>query len=320
MRLEWQILCAVALDLAAGDPRWLPHPVRGIGWVADRMESITRRWIGWQRGAGILAAAGTYAIAGTVAWVAIWLAAWMHPAAGDAVSIVLIYTTIAAKDLARHSMAVYRPLASGNLQEARKRVGMIVGRDTHRLDESGVARAAVESVAESTVDGVTAPLMFAMLAGPVGAVVYRAINTLDSMFGHKDEKYRYFGWASARVDDLANFIPARVTAPLMCLAAGLLEGRTRMAAGICWRDARHHASPNSGLTEACMAGALGVQLGGVNYYDGEAVIKPTIGQANEPLSAKHILRANALMLLTTGLFVATGLAVRWLIVHGWRAA
>ena len=182
-------------------------------------------------------------------------------------------------------MAVFRPLAAGNLVEARRRVGAIVGRDTDRLDEAGVVRAAVESVAESTVDGVTAPLFFAAVAGPVGAMVYRAVNTLDSMFGHQDDAYRRFGWAAARIDDLANYLPARLTAPLLCLAALLLRLAVRAgAARSLLRDGRNHASPNSGLAEAAMAGALGVQLGGLTYYDGQPLEKPTIGDAIVPLS------------------------------------
>lgn len=261
----------------------------------------------------MVTALGVYGVAGLGAWGLVKLAGMAHPWAGDVAAVVVIYTTIAAKDLAAHSMAAFRPLVAGDLVAARREVGMIVGRDTHDLDEAGISRAAVESVAESTVDGVTAPLFFAMLAGPVGAMVYRAVNTLDSMFGHKDENYVHFGWASARVDDVANFIPARLTAPLMCLAAALLGQRPGGAWAVLWRDARKHASPNSGLTEAAMAGAMGVQLGGVNYYDGEAMEKPTIGEALMPLSAGHIPTANTLMFLTTGLFVALGLGVRmWL--------
>ncbi len=162
-------------------------------------------------------------------------------------------------------------------------MGAIVGRDTDRLDEAGVTRAAVESVAESTVDGVTAPLMFAVVAGPVGAMVYRAINTLDSLFGHQDERYGQFGWAAARIDDVANYVPARCTAPLVCLAALLLRLRPRLAWRTLLRDGRNHTSPNAGLTEAAMAGALGVQLGGVNYYDGQPLEKPTIGEADHAL-------------------------------------
>jgi adenosylcobinamide-phosphate synthase len=238
-------------------------------------------------------------------------------------SVLVIYTTIAARDLARHSMAVLRPLAAGDLIEARRRVAAIVGRDTDRLDEAGVVRAAVESVAESTVDGVTAPLMFAALAGPVGAMVYRAINTLDSLFGHQDERYGQFGWAAARIDDLANYLPARLTAPLLCLAALLLRLRPGLAWRTLLRDGRNHASPNAGLTEAAMAGALGVHLGGVNHYDGQPLEKPTIGEAIVPLSARHIRLANALMFTTAGLFLMACLVLRagslhlW---HTWRAA
>ena len=315
MRLEYQILAAVLLDLALGDPRWLPHPVRGIGRLARWLERGSRRILGPTRIAGLAASLGTYAAAGGAAWGVIRLAAEIHPVAADAASIVVIYTTIAAQDLARHAMAVFAALAAGDLVEARRRVGAIVGRDTDRLDEAGVVRAAVESVAESTVDGVTAPILFAVVGGPVGAMVYRAVNTLDSMFGHQDEQYRQFGWAAARIDDLANYVPARLTAPLVCLAAAVLRLRPGLAVRTLLRDGRKHASPNSGLPEAAMAGALGVQLGGVNYYDGQPLEKPTIGDAVVPLAARHIRQANALMFVTTGLFLAAALSLR-----AWRAA
>ena len=226
MRLEYQILLAVLLDLLIGDPRWRLHPVRLIGWLAAQLETVTRAVLP-ARAAGALTALAVIAAAGGAAWGLVRLAGAIHPYAADAVRIALIYTTIAARDLAQHSMSVYRALVQGDLPEARKRVGLIVGRDTADLDERGVTRAAVESVAESIVDGVTAPLFFAAIAGPVGAVVYRAVNTLDSMFGYRNERYLRFGWASARLDDAANFIPARLTAPLICLAALLLRGPCR---------------------------------------------------------------------------------------------
>lgn len=323
MRLEYQILTAVALDLVLGDPRWLPHPVRGIARLAGRLEAISRRLLGPTRIAGLVAALCTYTAAGSAAWGAIRLAALIDPLAADLVSIAVIYTTLAARDLARHSMAVFRPLTAGNLVDARRCVGAIVGRDTDCLDEAGIIRAAVESVAESTVDGVTAPIFFATVAGPVGAMVYRAINTLDSMFGHKDARYQQFGWAAARIDDLANYIPARLTAPLVGLAALIIQLRAGRAVRILLRDGRKHASPNSGLTEAAMAGALGVQLGGVNYYDGEPLERPVIGDAIEPLSSRHIRLANALMFLASGLFLAICLPLRAGAVHlldTWRAA
>jgi adenosylcobinamide-phosphate synthase len=323
MRLEVQILIAVGLDLLLGDPQWLPHPVRGIGRLAIGTETLARRTLGSTRTAGLMAALAVYLSAGLAAWGAIRLAALWHPLAADAVSIVLIYTTIAARDLVGHSMAVFGALTAGDIMEARRRVGAIVGRDTATLDEAGVVRAAVESVAESTVDGVTAPLFFAVVAGPVGAVVYRAINTLDSMFGHQDERYRHFGWAAARIDDVANYLPARLTVPLACLAAVLLRQRPLVALRTVLRDGRNHASPNSGLAEAAMAGALGVQLGGVTFYDGQPLDKPTIGDALTSLRTQHIRTANAMMLLSSGLFLAAMLLLRvgtidlW---HAWRTA
>ena len=303
MRLELQILAAVVLDLVVGDPAWLPHPVRGIGWLALSLEKWTRWIFGSTRWAGLLTALSVYLIVGALAWGLITLARLVHPLAADLVAVLVIYSTLAARDLARHALAVYRPLTAGDLDEARRRVGAIVGRDTDRLDEAGVVRAAVESVAESTVDGVTAPLFFAVIFGPVGAIVYRAINTLDSMFGHLDERYRRFGWAAARIDDLANYLPARLTAPLMCLAAFLLRQRGGAALRTLLRDGGNHASPNSGLAEAAMAGALGVQLGGANFYDGEILEKPTLGDARVPLAPRHIRLASGLMFATFGLFL-----------------
>jgi adenosylcobinamide-phosphate synthase len=355
MRLEYQILIAVAIDLLLGDPQWLPHPVRAIGRLAISLESLFRRIFGSTRLAGLLTAISTYLVVGTMAWGAIYLAAILHPLAADLVSIYIIYTTVAARDLARHSMAVFRSLAVGDIVEARRRVGAIVGRDTDQLDEAGVVRAAVESVAESTVDGVTAPLLFAVVAGPVGAIVYRSINTLDSMFGHRDDRYRQFGWAAARIDDAANYIPARCTGPLMCIAAIILrprnlpsapcpplssnpqslipnpsvtsphpnplpkgEGTIRRALKTMLRDGRKHTSPNAGLTEAAMAGALGVQLGGVNVYDGLPLEKPAIGKPLVPLGPRHIRQANALMFVTSSLFLAICLALRVGILHFWQ--
>jgi adenosylcobinamide-phosphate synthase len=328
MRLEYQVLAAVAIDLAMGDPRWLPHPVRAIGWLATRLETVARWVLGRRLAggrarrvarrasppaklAGLVVALVVYAVAGLAAWGAIKAAALFDPAAADAVAILLIYAAIAPRDLARHSAAVYRALAGGNLVEARLRVARIVGRDTDGLDEAGVVRAAVESVAESTVDGVTAPLLFAVAAGPVGAIVYRAVNTLDSMFGHQDDRYRDFGWAAARIDDLANYLPARLTVVLVCLAAGLLRQRPLSALRTLVRDGRKHASPNSGLAEAAVAGALGVQLGGPISYDGQSLEKPVIGDPLVPLSRRHIRAANALMFATAALLLAVILPLRF---------
>jgi adenosylcobinamide-phosphate synthase len=305
--------------LVFGDPRWLPHPVRGIGWLAARLETFARRTLGATRLAGLLTALAIYVAAGLAAWGVIRAAAQIAPLAADVAAVLVIYTTIAPRDLAGHSRIVWRALAGGDLAAARRAVANIVGRDVECLDASGVTRAAVESVAESTVDGVTAPLFYAFVGGPVGAMVYRAVNTLDSMFGHLDDRYRHFGWAAARIDDAANWLPARLTAPLVCIAALLLRQRPAAALRILVRDGRKHTSPNAGLTEAAMAGALGVQLGGRVYYDGEAVDKPVIGDDLEPLGPQHIRLANAMMFATTGLFLAAGLAVRYGIASVWFA-
>lgn len=318
MNLIYQVLAAVVLDLLAGDPRWLPHPVRWIGRLAQRLERPVRRLIRNEKAAGITMVLLVVTTTGVSAWGLISLARLCHPLAADIVSVILIYTSIAARDLERHSGAVYRALAAGDLEQARRRVAEIVGRDTANLDEAGVARAAVECVAESTVDGVTAPLFFAVLAGPVGAMMYRAINTLDSTFGYTNDRYIRFGWAAARLDDLANYLPARITAPLMVCAAALLRLRPVQSLRILRRDGRKHASPNAGLPEAAMAGALGIQLGGANYYDGERLEKPAIGEALVPIAAKHILAANAVMFVTLALFLALGLAVRVGVIHVWH--
>ena len=317
--LKYQILIAVVLDLMLGDPRWMPHPVKLIGRLAVVLESPARWLLRRPRLAGVVTALAVIGLSGAVAWGLVQAAGRLHPAVGDAVSILLIYTCIAARDLASHGMAVFRPLDAGDLDEARRRVAMMVGRDTQRLDEAGVARAAVESVAENLVDGVTAPLFFAALFGPVGAVVYKAINTLDSTFGYKNERYAQFGRASARIDDVANYLPARLTAPLVALAALLLREQPAGALHILARDHRRHSSPNAGYPEAAFAGALGIQLGGPSYYFGcdRPVDKPLIGDRLCQLKAVHIRKANLLMYATTALFVVACVGARAAGEHLW---
>ncbi|MBI4024022.1 MAG: cobalamin biosynthesis protein CobD [Verrucomicrobia bacterium] len=321
MRLEYQILIAFVLDLLFGDPRWLPHPVKIIGRFTMALESPLRRSIPNARMAGVTTALIVLGASGSVVFLLVKGAGWLHPAAGDAVSILLLYTTFAAKDLAQHGARVYLALHSGDLPEARRRVAMMVGRDTDRLDEAGVARAAVESVAENAVDGVTAPLFFGALGGPVGAMLYKTINTLDSTFGYKNERYLDFGWASARLDDLANWLPARLTAPLVAVAALFVRANAAGAWRIFRRDGRKHSSPNSGLAEAAVAGALGVQLGGLNYYGGEASEHPRIGDPLEALEAGHIGRTNRLMLATAFIALLVFAGVRLVITGcGWGGA
>lgn len=304
MPLEYQILIAVVLDLICGDPRWFPHPVKLIGRFALFCETASRKAIPNPRLAGVITVVFVLSVTALITWGIVFVAGLIHPWLGDVISILLIYTTLAARDLSRYSMEVYESLKEGDLPEARRRVGRIVGRDTDVLDERGVVRATVESVAENTADGVTAPLLFAFLGGPVGALLYKAVNTLDSTFGYKNERYREFGWCAARLDDLVNYLPARLTAILVPVAAVLTGLSARNSIKILFRDARNHPSPNSGYLEAAMAGALGVQLGGLNYYFGQPSERPTMGDPLRPLESRDIVRVNALMFVTYALLLA----------------
>lgn len=311
--LELQIAAALALDLALGDPRWAWHPVRLMGRFTAWTEGVTRRMPVSLRAAGCATAVITVGVSVAVTLGLVNGATAAAPWLGDAVSVIILYTTLSARDLARHAMEVYRALARGDLGGARCSVGMLVGRDTHGLDEAGVARAATESVAENTVDGVTAPLFYAALAGPAGAIVYKAINTMDSMFGHRNEKYEKFGWAPARLDDAANYLPARITAVIIFLCAGLTGMNASRSVSTAIRDGRKHRSPNSGFPEAAFAGALGVRLGGVSHYGGRETRLPHIGEAIEPLEKGHVRGAVRLMyavsLVSAALFLGVRLAV-----------
>ncbi|MGC9975830.1 MAG: adenosylcobinamide-phosphate synthase CbiB [Syntrophales bacterium] len=315
MRLEYQILAAILLDVLAGDPPWLPHPVKLIGRFASSLEIPLRQIFANARTAGTMAVLIVLIVTVLVTYAVIFSAGLLHPLVADIVSIVVLYTTFAARDLSRHSLNVYRELKMGNIGEAREKVSLLVGRDTDVLDEAGIVRATVESIAENTVDGVTAPLFFAFLAGPAGAMLYKAINTLDSTFGYKNEQYIEFGWASAKLDDLANYIPARLTAVIIPVAAAILKLSALDSLRILFRDGNKHPSPNSGLPEAAVAGALNVQLGGLNYYFGEPSSRPTLGDPVRALRQNDILQANGLMLVTmilaTILFVAVRFSLHW---------
>jgi adenosylcobinamide-phosphate synthase len=308
-------MAALALDAAIGDPRWLPHPVRALGALATGLEAVTRRLIPSARAAGVLTVIVVVGSAGGTVYLLVRAAAAIHPAAGDAVSIVLIAFTLAARDLAGHALNVHRALDRGDLAEGRKKAALMVGRDTAALDEAETARAAIESVAENTVDGVTAPLLFAVLGGPAAAMMYKAVNTLDSLFGYRNERYLKFGWASARLDDAVNYLPARLTAALVPVAAAITGARPVQALRCLVRDGRKHPSPNSGLTEAAMAGALGVRLGGVSSYFGKPSTKPFLGDPLEPLGTGHIRRAVVLMVATYLLAALLFLGTRWLWVR-----
>lgn len=302
-------LCVLAaaclLDLLLGDPRWLPHPVRLIGWFAARMEEFTRRLPVSERGSGCITALLVLLAAGCACAAPLLIAAHLSRPALLVCAALLLWTTLAARDLISHAMQV-RTALEESLAAARQRVAMLVGRDTAQLDEPAVIRACVESVAENMSDGIAAPLFWAftgaLIALPAGgdcpaacaalaAMLYKAVSTMDSMFGYKNERYFHFGWCPARLDDLANFLPARLSGLAMVLAAPLAGSSMSGAWRILLRDRRNHASPNSGWPEAAAAGALGLQLGGEASYFGKTVRKPLIGDPLRAPAAAHIVQA-----------------------------
>ena len=300
-----------ALDLIFGDPRSIPHPVRWIGALITALEPPLRKLFPanklGERVAGIvlvvLVAGGSLGCAVLLLWLCGLVNWWL----ALAVESLLCYQMLATKSLRDESMAVARELERGDLPAARRAVSMIVGRDTERLDEEGVAKAAVETVAENTSDGVIAPLFYMAIGGAPLAVLYKAVNTMDSMVGYKNDRYLYFGTAAAKADDVLNFIPARLAGALMCLAAPLVRMDGKEAWRIFRRDRLAHSSPNSAHTEAACAGALGVQLAGGSYYFGRFVPKPTIGDVGRQVERADIARANRLLYATAFLGVAVSL-------------
>ena len=313
MSVELQILLALLLDSIFGDPTRLPHPVRMIGSLALHCEKFCRKAVASEKTAGICTVIFVLAVTGVSAWGLMQIGAAVHPLVGDAVSVLLLYTCFAARDLIAHSRWVADALHKGDLNEARQRVGMIVGRDTAELEKEGVVRACVESVAENTVDGVTAPLFWAVIGGPVGALLYKAVNTMDSIFGYTNARYHYFGWAPARLDDLLNWLPARMTGVTMVVASKFLGLPPVAAWRVLRRDRFNHSSPNSGHPEAAAAGALGIRLGGMSRYFGKEVCKPFIGDDCSRPNTGHINKVNSLMVVTSALMAVCLVGIRMVI-------
>ena len=308
------VLGGFVLDTLFGDPPWLPHPVVLMGKAISALEKRLRARLpqtpqGELLGGAVVAftlPVGTFLLTSLVCLGAAKLSPWL----GLAVQMFWCGQALAAKGLAQESTNVYRALIKPDLPAARKAVSRIVGRDTQNLTLEGVTKAAVETVAENASDGVIAPLLYMLLGGAPLALTYKAINTMDSMLGYKNEKYLYFGRAAAKLDDAANYLPSRLAGLLWCAAAALTGNNPKGAWRIWRRDRRCHASPNSAQTESACAGALGVQLAGPAYYFGEYYAKPTIGDPLRPIEPEDIRRANRMMYAESVLALAVGLAVR----------
>lgn len=301
---------AFLLDRFVGDPRWLPHPIRWMGCAIQFSEPFFRRHIKGQQRAGALFAVSL--IGGC--WVAATLVLagfrWIHPLAGLALEMVMLFYCFSVKSLAQAAREIYHSLSNGQVDTARGQVAMIVGRDVADYQTDDIARATVETVAENFVDGFLSPLFFAVIGGGPLALAYKMINTLDSMVGYKNDRYLFFGKTAARIDDVANYLPARLSVYMIAMAAQLTElksGRRTLHVGR--GEGRNHSSPNAGFPEAAFAGALGVRLNGPNYYGGVLVEKPYIGGAFAPPTVAHIDEACRLLLRAAEVGVLCGWSV-----------
>ncbi|WML39306.1 adenosylcobinamide-phosphate synthase CbiB [Neobacillus sp. OS1-2] len=296
------ILTASILDLFVGDPPNWPHPVK---WIGKLIAHLEKRWNSgeFKKWIGLVMLLFVLLLVFTIVLIVVLIGYKIHPLVGIAAESIVISTTIAQKSLKEAALEVYHPLKSGDLVEARKKLSYIVGRDTNDLDESEIARGAIETVAENTCDGVTAPLFWALIGGAPLAMVYRAANTCDSMVGHLNDRYKEFGWASAKWDDVMNWIPSRLTGMIMLIGKLPFRSDHRKAWSILIRDAKKHPSPNSGWGEAAVAAILGIQLGGINYYKGMISNRAKMGEAHSPIQAHHILKANDILGRTVFLFL-----------------
>lgn len=314
------ILAGYLLDLCLGDPHSMPHPVRAIGnlivWLEKYLRPAEKKHATerGERRAGVLFVCLVLLVTGSVAGAILWISRlggiWIQ----TVVEAVMTYYLLAARSLRDESMAVCRKLEAGEIEEARYAVSMIVGRDTKPLSEAGIARAAVETVAENASDGVIAPLFYLAIGGPLLGWLYKAVNTMDSMVGYKNDRYLHFGRAAAKLDDLVNLIPSRLAALLLIVSAYLLRYDGKNAYRIWRRDRRNHKSPNSAQTESACAGALGLRLAGDAWYFGKLVPKPYIGDEIHPIEPQDIRRVNRLMYGAAGIMGLLALVMRAVIL------
>ena len=296
------IVAGFILDLIFGDPHWLPHPICLIGNLIGFLEKNLRRLLAPGKTAlllgGALMVVIVISLSFAVPYAVLMLAEQVNPWLRFALETIMFYQIFATKCLRDESMKVYTALHNNDLEDARVKLSWIVGRDTKELTTEEVTKGAVETVAENTADGIIAPMFYMFIGGAPLAFLYKGINTLDSMVGYKNDKFLYFGRCAAKLDDVANFIPARITGILMILASYFLNMNAAGAWKIFWRDRYNHLSPNSAMTESVTAGALNIQLGGDHYYFGKLVHKDTIGDNIRPVEAEDIVAVNNLLYMT----------------------
>lgn len=305
------LLFAVILDLLLGDPRFLHHPVVYIGKLINLLETGLRSLFNNRRVAGIVLCLAVLLVTGGLTGGILWLSGKVHPLVQAAVAVYLAFTTLALRQLHKESREVVELVEAGDLDNARRSLSLIVGRETAHLDEEQILRACIETVAENTSDGVIAPLFYLMVGGPVLAMLYKAANTLDSMVGYRDDHFREMGWASARFDDLLNLFPARLTGLLMVVVAFPIGLNGWAALKVMLRDARKPSSPNAGFPEAAAAGALGLQLGGPAVYFGVEVDKPTLGDPDRSATVASYRGMIRLMYASSMLAFLVGVVLLW---------
>ena len=298
MKLMVIISIAYILDLVVGDPYWFPHPVIYIGKFISKIEKAVRKSkINKKIGGGIIWFSTVFVV--FILTFAVVKVSSKNQIAEIIIGAAIVCTCFSTKCLADESKKIYYSLKNEGIEKARVQLSYIVGRDTSQLNESEIIRATVETVAENTVDGTIAPMFFAFLGGPALAMVYKAVNTMDSMIGYKNEKYRDIGMVAARLDDVFNFIPARISLLTFTLASMVLGYDFKNCFKIGLRDRKNHKSPNCAYSEGAVAGALGIQLGGTNVYFGETVYKPTIGDKHRELEIEDIIRTNKMLYVST---------------------
>lgn len=316
--LALQIAIAFILDILIGDPKWLPHPIRIIGKAIEFLEKILRKAfvpgrlacvLHADRLAGVILAGiivfGTYLITYEI----VNIFSYMGKIWEVAISTIIIFFSLSIRDLLKEAKGVLKELKSGNIIKARKNLSKIVGRDTHDLNEQQITRACIETTSENAVDGIIAPLLCAFIGGPTLAMAYKAINTLDSMVGYKNKRYTDFGWASAKLDDIVNYVPARIAAIMLPMSIYLCGADYVNSIKTIKRDGGKHSSPNSGIPEAAIAGALKIRLGGPSTYEGVISNKPFIGESENEIVLDNINQTTKIVFVAAILSVTLGIAL-----------